>query len=202
MASIAEIVDDYVKTMKPLGQELAGDLDRWAADGMPYDGVVSLLPRVHKFSGSAGSTGFLQLSMISILMEIGLRAAKSQVDLSGLSGAQLSILISDFADAVADLRPEASTFDADTHQAIFTAFQNPGHVLLVGLPPVLEGILNFVVEQRMAIPLILPDVAMLDDVSTERPPKLVIVSEAVKDYSLPIFHYSPMTFAQLTADWP
>lgn len=198
MASMEEIVAEYVASMRPMSKTATAQLDEWMVTGCPLEPVPVLADCVHKFAGSAGSAGFTHLSMVATVLELMLRAVHAKDDLTPVTREQFALLIKDFSGVANGISVEKSSLISGDEDDVFLSFDEFGHILLVGLPRPIEAMLTFICEQRMGMPLSLPSQDMLSDIVPERAPKLAVVSEPVPDYSFPIFVFSPMRFAQLT----
>jgi len=199
---LRSVVEGYVAAMRPKGEEFSRALSAFAAAGAPLAELPDLIAAVHKFAGSAGSAGFMRLSAVAALIEIGLRGARDTGALEDTALAQVLCLGEDFAVEIAGLAPERSSLICGEDAPVYVPFARPLRVLLAGLPEAVSRILIHVVEQRMGMAWSLPDAAMLADVPAGRGPDFAVAVEAAESRAFPVVAFAPRRFDEIAAEWP
>jgi len=196
------IVEGYVASMRPKGEAFSRELDAFAAAGAPPEGLPDLIAAVHKFAGSAGSAGFMRLSAVAVLIEIGLRGARDAGGLDGTALAQIRCLGEDFAAEIAALAAERSTLFGGEDVPVYVPFSRPFRVLLAGLPEAVSRILTHVLEQRMGRAWTLPEAALLLAIPPGRGPDFAVAAEAVDGLAFPVLAFVPRRFDEIAVEWP
>jgi len=210
MQMFQQVVDNYVKSMQPKGVLCGDALSAWLKTPDDVSECERLADEVHKFAGSAGQTGFMHLSAVATVLEIGLRDVV-QVGACASGDIQFfKYLSDDFSHAILSLSVEKSSLITGDEAPYFAPFLVPPQILLVALPPATERILSYVIEQKMGFAWPTSDRSALDAVPKGREPDLAIVSEDVVSigredyisrYCFPVcvFHSTPLS--ELTASW-
>ncbi|MGE4528723.1 MAG: Hpt domain-containing protein [Rhodospirillaceae bacterium] len=196
------VVEGYVASMRPRGEDFSRALAAFAAAGAPLAELPDLIAAVHKFAGSAGSAGFMRLSAVAALIEIGLRGARDAGALEDTALAQILCLGEDFAAEIAGLAAERSSLLSGAETPVYAPFARPLRVLLAGLPEAVARMLSHVVEQRMGMAWTLPDAAMLAAVPAGRGPDFAVAAVAAEGLAFPVVAFAPSRFDAIAAEWP
>jgi len=199
---LRKVVEGYVASMRPKGEDFSRSLTAFGAAGAPAEALPDLIAAVHKFAGSAGSAGFMRLSAIATLIEIGLRVARDTAAPDASALAQILCLGEDFAVEIAALAPDRSSLMTGEEASVYTPFARPMRILLAGLPEVVAAILTHVAEQRMGMVWTLPEAAMLAAVPVGREPDFAVTGAAVEGVSFPVVVFAPGRFDAMTRNWP
>ncbi len=199
MSALDDVVAGYVESMRPKGESFGEALSLWLSSGMPGDAVADLVAPVHKFAGSAGSAGFMRLSAVATLLEIGLRAVAETGAASAAEAEQFRLLGKDFAAEIVSLDPARSSLISGEDPAVYVPFERPLRVVLAGLPAAVERLLSHVVEQRMGMAMALPDAAALAAVPPGREPDLALTGAPVENVAFPVVAFAPRGFDDLAA---
>jgi len=202
MASLQELVENYIQTMVPMGLKFYDELQSWNVSGAKQSKILSLIETIHQFAGSAGSAGFMRLSSIATLIEVGCQGIRYNADVADLDRDQILALGEDFKIEIESLMPERSSLVTGIDIPMFEPFSEPPQIIIAGMPEGTTRILSFVIEQKMGIPLPAPSLDILNNLSKDRAPNLVIVPCPVAEYDFPVVVYAPACFDDITASWP
>jgi hypothetical protein len=199
MEALNGVVAGYVESMRPKGEDFCKGFSSWLNLGSPTEGLADLVAPVHKFAGSAGSAGFMRLSAVATLIEIGLRAAAEAGAVAPLDAGQLRLLGEDFADEVLALAVQRSSLISGVESPVYAPFERPLRIVLAGLPVPTARMLSHVVEQRMGMAWVLPEAVLLSAVPPGRAPDLALSAAAVEGLTFPAAVFSPRKFDDLAA---
>lgn len=199
MGTLDSIVAGYVDSMRPKGEAFRESFSSWLAAGAAPSGLEELIAPVHKFAGSAGSAGFMRLSAVATLIEVGLRGAAAAGVVETFDRAQLALLVDDFAAEIAALSPSRSSLFSGEDAPLYLPFERPLRILLAGLPEAASRILSHVVEQRMGMAWALPDAAGLAAIPAGRSPDLAVAPSAMDGLGFPVAAFVPRRFDDLAA---
>jgi len=207
---LQQVIDDYVKSMQPKGVLCGDALAAWLKAPEDLSECETLADEVHKFAGSAGQTGFMQLSSVATVLEIGLRTVVQAGSYPPGDIQFFKYLCDDFSNAILSLSVEKSSLFTGDEAPYFTPFLVPPQILLVAMPPATERILSYVIEQKMGFVWPTSDKTALDAVPKGREPDLAIVSEDVVSidredyisrYCFPVYIFHSTSLFELTDAW-